>query len=568
MFFNIRNPLSLRVKSKRAELYVLRKKDAFNIKRDYQNIWQRLNNKSIHNIKSLKSLTLYIINRYCEMNGIIVKGKEIVKSSFGKTLKKNNNTNKTNNISNKSNNPNNNILLKPIPENSPHSNLNSGNKKVTSLKSSSKPININVNDKNNQKEKVKSKDKDFSLKLNKVNKSNENKNSNDNFDKKEIKKERKSVSNNKKRKISKSSSSSSLSFNLNEKKIKKKIIKHSSLEQNLSIYNFKNNPFQKRKISRKSLKKYSMIKGPIFRGNLSLFANENNLQYKYRNSNKTPKISNKNNLFAAEGISYIKDFNIINSKNNLNFSLTKESTISFEISSCYKNINEVAKGQYIKNNKFQNLIQKIVKYYIKKNLKEKNSDKKNYYEYFKDKIQKEALNKKNIKQSGKNKISEKNYLTSEKNKNTISIDEKYSKSSKDKSLSLKEIKNIFIDNNQNNNRNPLPKGKYILDPGDNKSINSTNKLNSNNVNYNHKILSECNNNATNELLNKNESNYKHVQTFQEIKNEIENKQKGKKKVKQRKSVEKLYSNQIIGDKSGNSIHEVNLNYVNNFCSIY
>ena len=55
MFLNIPNPLSLRVKSKRVELYMLRRKDAFNIKRDYQNIWKRINKKSIHNLKSLKS---------------------------------------------------------------------------------------------------------------------------------------------------------------------------------------------------------------------------------------------------------------------------------------------------------------------------------------------------------------------------------------------------------------------------------------------------------------------------------------------------------------------------------
>ena len=73
MFLNIPNPLSLKVQSKRVELYILRKKDAFNIKRDYLNIWKRISRKSIHNIKSLKSLTLDIINRYCEMNGLIVK---------------------------------------------------------------------------------------------------------------------------------------------------------------------------------------------------------------------------------------------------------------------------------------------------------------------------------------------------------------------------------------------------------------------------------------------------------------------------------------------------------------
>ena len=37
MFSNIANPLSLRVKSKRVELYVLRKKDALSIKKDYPN---------------------------------------------------------------------------------------------------------------------------------------------------------------------------------------------------------------------------------------------------------------------------------------------------------------------------------------------------------------------------------------------------------------------------------------------------------------------------------------------------------------------------------------------------
>ena len=52
MFLNIPNPLSLTVKSKRAELYVLRKKDAFNIKKDYPNIWQRINKKSIYNKKN------------------------------------------------------------------------------------------------------------------------------------------------------------------------------------------------------------------------------------------------------------------------------------------------------------------------------------------------------------------------------------------------------------------------------------------------------------------------------------------------------------------------------------
>ena len=39
-------------------------------------------------------------------------------------------------------------------------------------------------------------------------------------------------------------------------------------------------------------------------------------------------------------------------------------------------------------------------------------------------------------------------------------------------------------------------------------------------------------------------------------------------VKIEKSGDKIYSNKLIKKKDGNSIHEVNLNYVNNFCCIW
>ena len=38
--------------------------------------------------------------------------------------------------------------------------------------------------------------------------------------------------------------------------------------------------------------------------------------------------------------------------------------------------------------------------------------------------------------------------------------------------------------------------------------------------------------------------------------------------KNEKSKENLYSNDIIRNKFGNNIQEVNLNYVTNFCTIY
>ena len=84
-----------------------------------------------------------------------------------------------------------------------------------------------------------------------------------------------------------------------------------------------------------------------------------------------------------------------------------------------------------------------------------------------------------------------------------------------------------------------------------------------------KIFSENDNNESNIQLKKNDHlNYRHVQTFQEIKKEIQKNLNVKKNAKKKKSVENLYSNNIINNKSGNSFHEVNLNYVNNFCCIY
>ena len=80
MFLNKPCPLSLRVKSKKVDLFLLRKKDASNIRKDYPNIWKRIDEKSMHNMKSIKALTKKVINGYCKMNGIIQE-KDILERS-------------------------------------------------------------------------------------------------------------------------------------------------------------------------------------------------------------------------------------------------------------------------------------------------------------------------------------------------------------------------------------------------------------------------------------------------------------------------------------------------------
>ena len=70
MFLNKRSPLTLRVKTKKAELFFLKKIDAVEISTSYPNIWKRVNKKSFHNLKQIKKIMKNIIKHFCETYGI------------------------------------------------------------------------------------------------------------------------------------------------------------------------------------------------------------------------------------------------------------------------------------------------------------------------------------------------------------------------------------------------------------------------------------------------------------------------------------------------------------------
>jgi len=70
MFMRRPSPLSLKVKSKFAELYLLSKKDAFAIAKNYNNIWSKIYKKDFHNMLSIKHKTFNMLNKYIEINGI------------------------------------------------------------------------------------------------------------------------------------------------------------------------------------------------------------------------------------------------------------------------------------------------------------------------------------------------------------------------------------------------------------------------------------------------------------------------------------------------------------------
>ena len=71
MFMRRPSPLSLKVKSKFAELYLLSKKDVFSIAKSYNNIWSKIHKKDFHNMLSIKHHTFNILNKYIEINGIM-----------------------------------------------------------------------------------------------------------------------------------------------------------------------------------------------------------------------------------------------------------------------------------------------------------------------------------------------------------------------------------------------------------------------------------------------------------------------------------------------------------------
>ena len=299
----------------------------------------------------------------------------------------------------------------------------------------------------------------------------------------------------------------------------------------------------------------------------------NYTEIKNRYSNKAQVNSNSNNHFVISRISNINDLNSINS--NFNNHITKEITISFQIKSSYKNINELSKGQYLNNYKLQNLIKKIVRFYNKnENKKENNKNKRfNYFKYFTNKIKKNKFHFNSVKlkdKDNKNNIFEKLSFDCEMKNNKDIRNQNKEKSNFqniDKNIPNNNIINKSIYKNRNKTKNLFSKENYIRESGDFNNKKSSDFVNS--INKNKELLSDSNIfNISNEPFNKNNINNEHIPTFKKINEGTDNNSKSNKNIKKSKLEESKYSNKLIENNSGNNIHEVNLNYVNNFCCIY
>ena len=70
MILNEKSPLTVKVKSKKAELFFLQKTEATEISNRYSNIWKRIVNRSLHNMKQIKYLIRKKVVLFIESNNI------------------------------------------------------------------------------------------------------------------------------------------------------------------------------------------------------------------------------------------------------------------------------------------------------------------------------------------------------------------------------------------------------------------------------------------------------------------------------------------------------------------
>ena len=543
MFLNQPSPLSLRVKSKKVDLFLLRKKDASNIRKDYPNIWKRIDDKAMHNMKSIKSLTKKVIKRYCKFNGIIPE-KDIEQRSdhlFGyndpvndRCKEKSNHINSSSNTSNskifKSKKKISSILTNTLRNRKNSDTFNIFAKKNPRKTHTYKPFqtgiflkktrkNSLIDSKNAFKNNDIAKRKSKSNVLNRKNTLRlKKKLLSDSKDKNKSNQKGKEVKHKQsfKKPINKSTS---LSFSQSDISINEKLNKNNNENQNIednnkspqklkekqkaesqrkTSHHHLHHNFNKEK-NRNSLNniffQLSKIQEPHMNCHVSsttfstknLITNNlaNIFDNKHQNINQinnfNNNLTNYNNLVIANTNLLCQIPEMSSSKKRSSeitkcqclfcnpSKLTKESIVNFEILASYKNINIMAKGSYIKNEKFQKATQKFVKYYYNSSLSKKREsinnedDEESSYDFssFNFYSQEESIIDKKQTKKSKEKSSSKN----KKNNNSLKKKEIKSKMKSPKNMNTEKINNkllnLCFDNNEKNSN------KLISDSKDN-----------------------------------------------------------------------------------------------------
>ena len=468
MYLDRPSPLTLKVKSKRAEIFLLKKKDAINISNIHHNIVNRIKTKSYKNVLSLRKKTIKVLTKYFNFNKH-TKGKSIQEMSWFNERSKNISTTDRLNITNISSNQkalmnksnlslftkNRNLIrnsciiinrknqinqfdeidLKKTITNNVSVNENNHNLKLSINYSSQNLISLknkNVNSSNNQKN-------DINNSMNDLSSNNYPNLFGISFDKKNSK-------------DSNNENNSYISKKINNKSNIDEL-ENTKKEDEIMIINNMNSTIDKnirRKIKLR-VKKEKII-------NLWKFQNEV-MNSKYDND-KTNQLSNideyEQNLInnsenskdlkflifnkLLEYLSSESEEETVESKRYNDTYIKIENNISFNIKSSYYNLNNLTKGKVIHNKRIKNDLKIMIKQYIKENKKKEyntiNITSKNLIRYTK------SSRKIN---NNKNTFSHK-YL-----QNKINDLDNISSISKSSHNTIKSINSKKIKNNENNN---------------------------------------------------------------------------------------------------------------------
>ena len=65
-------PLSLQIKSKLAELFLLKKEHVMRLSKNYPNIWRKIYRREFHNLRTIKKYTFSVLRKYIEENQLLI----------------------------------------------------------------------------------------------------------------------------------------------------------------------------------------------------------------------------------------------------------------------------------------------------------------------------------------------------------------------------------------------------------------------------------------------------------------------------------------------------------------
>ena len=398
-------PLSLQVKSKIAELFLLKKEQALCLSKSYPNIWRKLYGKEFHNLRIIKKKTFNILKKYIEINELLIN------NNINDILNKNELTVADLNFLEKSA-----LGEKSIRKFQPHSN------KASSIKNEI-PKNESLNFEYDKKNKMLNIDalrttlnnkikNNFNVRRNSTYTCKQNvllpsksfgqvnqKESNQNIDCSQN-----SLNGNNNNKINLEKNNDSSTKNYQKMKINeinhdknKKIIK----SEESRLRTLKNFLIQSKKYFLNNNNKQTDINSQVNKGNINLTSKKNCFKKKlvpgedFNNKNiiKDSQVGNKkkvefnlnsvkeNNIYKFPNseliLNDLKDiceeetnFSFCSIKKEKYFNVEKLSIdghINFEILSSYPNLNKISKGKFIKDINFQKkLKEKIKKYYLNK----------------------------------------------------------------------------------------------------------------------------------------------------------------------------------------------------------